>query len=92
MFLKFFQMERINGKYAKESMKLLNGVLTLSLGQFPLADVRTIMAADELIAGINSMCSKKSLSTINFSTNKTSIIGLLEHGYGVVVVVNCRRR
>ncbi len=80
MFITFFQMEKMNGKYAKESLKLLSNILTLLLTQFSLADVRSSMAADELLASISAMCSKKALSAINFSASKTNLTKLLEQG------------
>eukprot|EP01127_Copromyxa_protea_P017131 TRINITY_DN5185_c0_g1_i5.p1 TRINITY_DN5185_c0_g1~~TRINITY_DN5185_c0_g1_i5.p1 ORF type:complete len:995 (-),score=314.34 TRINITY_DN5185_c0_g1_i5:59-3043(-) len=80
MFMKFFQMERMNGKYAKESLKLLSNILTLLLTSFESAEVRSMVSSEELLAAIDEMCSKKALSGINFSANKTNLTKLLEQG------------
>lgn len=80
MFLKFFQIEKMNSKIAKESLNLLNNVLVLTLSELPLADVRSLLSADEMIAGLSAMCSKKALAKVNFS-NKPVIIKLFEEGY-----------
>jgi hypothetical protein len=80
MFITFFHMDKMNGKYAKESLKLLSNILTLLLNHFPLADVQSSMDAKELLSSISTMCSKKSLSAINFSASKTNLTKLLEQG------------